>query len=402
MKTKRIKSKKMRMIYLLDLLVLIICVFRTRFFVSFVIDTFKAFKSFDYNFGVMCLLSFYTVWLYFIFLIFRNFLIIAIYLAYRMPRVKTIKANSKYEVIDNIEYFRDRFKDITPSEISLLTDLEIEEKKDYAASLLDLYNRKLISFDKKKLVINKYNEDNLKESDKLLLSLLKNNNVNAFSMKTWKDLCTHEAIEDNLIKEVEKKPFSFVTRISIVAKWFLVLILASIIGGIYVVTPKFQNTLNDINTFSKLTDEKSDEEIIELIKTDEEYRDLFYRTYRDSMPLAIIGTFVIVSVLALLSMPIYLNVRKITYKLVDKNDKYERTGEGKILVEQIAGMKNFIHDFSKLSDKEKESVILWNDFLVYAVLLEENQKIIKDIFSYKKVDIEVLELVDKSINIKGM
>ena len=71
------------------------------------------------------------------------------------------------------------------------------------------------------------------------------------------------------------------------------------------------------------------------------------------------------------------------------------------MVEQIAGMKNFIHDFSNLSENEKESVIVWNDFLVYAVLLEENSKIIKDIFNYKKVDIEVLDLVDSTIDLKS-
>lgn len=393
----------MRIIYLLDLIVLIICIYRARFFASFMIDTFKVFKTFNYNFGIMALLSFYAIWLFLIVLIFRNFLLIALYLSYRLPRVRSIKNNSRYEVIDNIDYFRDRFKNITPSEISLLTDLEIEGKKDFAASVLDLYNRKLISFDKKKLIINNYNENDLKESEKLLISILQNKNYNPITLKTWKDLCTHEAVEDNLIIEKEKKPFGFISRMSIVAKWFLVLIVSALIAGVYIATPHFRKTMNDIDTFSKKTEKINDEDkIIELIKTDDEFRDLFYRTYVNAMPLAILGMVAFISIMALLSMPIYLRVRRITYRLVDKNDKYERTSEGKILVEQIAGMKNFIHDFSKLSDNEKESVILWNDFLVYAVLLEENDKIVKDIFNYKKADIGVLELVDNNIDLKGM
>ena len=42
-------------------------------------------------------------------------------------------------------------------------------------------------------------------------------------------------------------------------------------------------------------------------------------------------------------------------------------------------MKNFIHDFSNLSEAHKEQVVLWDDYLVYAVVLEENQQIVKEI-----------------------
>ena len=52
---------------------------------------------------------------------------------------------------------------------------------------------------------------------------------------------------------------------------------------------------------------------------------------------------------------------------------------GKILMEQVFGIKNFIHDFSLLSEKEKEEVMLWNEFLIYAIVLEENSIIINEI-----------------------
>lgn len=48
-------------------------------------------------------------------------------------------------------------------------------------------------------------------------------------------------------------------------------------------------------------------------------------------------------------------------------------------MEQVFGIKNFIHDFSLLSEKEKEEVMLWNEFLIYAIVLEENSIIVNEI-----------------------
>ena len=36
-------------------------------------------------------------------------------------------------------------------------------------------------------------------------------------------------------------------------------------------------------------------------------------------------------------------------------------------------MKNFIHDYSNLSEAEKDSLVLWDDYLIYAVVLEEKE-----------------------------
>ena len=42
------------------------------------------------------------------------------------------------------------------------------------------------------------------------------------------------------------------------------------------------------------------------------------------------------------------------------------------------------------TDKEKEHIVLWNDFLIYAVLLEENENIINDINKYKNINLNIL------------
>ena len=49
------------------------------------------------------------------------------------------------------------------------------------------------------------------------------------------------------------------------------------------------------------------------------------------------------------------------------------------MAEYVYGMKNFIHDYSNLSEADKSQLALWDDYLIYAVVLEENEQIVADI-----------------------
>ena len=397
MKTKRIKTKKERLLLILDVVVIAICIIRCIPFYSFFSEGYQAIGS---NKIISILLFFYLIWLFILYIIVKNFIILAIYLAYRIPRKRILKQNTKYEVIENIDYFRERFEGITPPEISLLTDLEIETKKDLAASILNLYNKKLVSFnDKKEIVIDKdVSIDNIRESDKLLYSFLLNNNLNMISIKEWKKVATNEAISDGYIVEKGKKQGFFSSAVSTIVKWLGVLFLSAIIGGCYLVTPVGQKLMDNMDKYEVITKDIEDQQvIIDMIKNDKEFKQLTYDIYVESIPVAVVGTFAVVALFALFSMPFYLRARAITYHFVDANDKYDRTSEGKVLVEQIVGMKNFIHDFSNLSQSQKEEVVLWNDFIIYAILLEENEKIIKEILKVKKMDVNILDSVNKQV-----
>lgn len=97
-------------------------------------------------------------WMFILLLVFKCFIIIAVYLGFRITRMKKTKENSRYEVIENIDYYRERFNDISPVEISLITDLEIESKKDISASILNLYQKGIIEFNGSTILVK--NEDN--------------------------------------------------------------------------------------------------------------------------------------------------------------------------------------------------------------------------------------------------
>ena len=49
-----------------------------------------------------------------------------------------------------------------------------------------------------------------------------------------------------------------------------------------------------------------------------------------------------------------------------------------ILTEKLYGMRNFIRDFSKLDEATKKHLVLWKEFLIYAVVLEENDNVLRE------------------------
>lgn len=68
--------------------------------------------------------------------------------------------------------------------------------------------------------------------------------------------------------------------------------------------------------------------------------------------------------------------------------RIRRTEEGEQMTEYIYAMKNFLHDFSTLSEASKEQLVLWDDFSIYAVSLEENVQILRDIFTRRSLKID--------------
>lgn len=324
---------------------------------------------------------------------------IIIYLAFRITKMKSIKQNTTYKETYGIEYYRDKLPSLSATEISLITDLNIENKKDISASLLNLYQKNIVSFKNNKILVNETNLQNLRQSDKKLLEIVTSQKIAEQNIKEWKKICIQEAIQDGYIQNARKDRYSYLNGINKVLKnsfkvWGITFILLMIIIGFKMsadfpnMTSKFYDeqfntsysepTENNINeNLSEEIDDDTDKELVELMNN----------------PL-----FLLLLVIHSLSIPaIFYAIiyRKSKMVIVKSNESlqnnYERTEKGNELAEKIVGLKKYINEFSMLSEREKEEVVLWEDFLTYAVLLEENEKIIKDIFSYKNINISILD-----------
>ena len=59
-----------------------------------------------------------------------------------------------------------------------------------------------------------------------------------------------------------------------------------------------------------------------------------------------------------------------------------RTLKGEEVNLKLEGLKNFLNDFSLLNEKSKEELIIWQDYLIYSVIFNQNTKIVD---KYKNV-----------------
>lgn len=278
-----------------------------------------------------------------------------IYIIIRININKNKRKSLTFEAVNDIEYYRNDFGEMSPALISLMINLDIENKKDITAMLLYYKLNNVINISNDEIIINEHKK--LTEADKNFLKWFKTKNV--VDLAEWKNCVKKEGIEQGYIEqEKDRKNGCLIPIIGLV-----VTIVAFVFLCIMLV-----NTIEN---------NSSDTTILTLI-----------------IPL-IIMFFIIVNAVWLWMA--YF----ISDKLSSKNIK--RTKKGHELTEKIYAMKNFIHDFSSLSKVTKESLCMWEYFLIYAIVLEENETILNEIKEYyndnfSKILLYEENLVDKNIN----
>lgn len=100
-----------------------------------------------------------------------------------------------------------------------------------------------------------------------------------------------------------------------------------------------------------------------------------------SQPNSMLGTVMaIIWIIYTMYLVAHLFAANRIFAIYNKNMKsIERTEYGNLMAECILGLKNYIHDYSNLSEAAKRQVVLWEDYLVYAIVLEENEHIVNEI-----------------------
>lgn len=67
-----------------------------------------------------------------------------------------------------------------------------------------------------------------------------------------------------------------------------------------------------------------------------------------------------------------INLKKVSY----------RTELGEDINIKLEGLKNYIKEYSYLNEKDKEYLKLWDEYLIYSVMFNQNEKILYDIGKY--------------------
>lgn len=371
-------------------------------------------------------------------------------------KIKTTMRNCTITSVQDFDYYRDKLTGLSPATISILTDLEIEQKKDVVASILQYENLGLLveETDHTYHVTEKYNRcSNLNESDRYLIEHLEKGDFDWENDTQWKQLTMDEAVSEGYITKTEwprpsqQKEEDLHPKKAVLIKGRLVKLLLGM-GWIY----WFLNAIPRIMALKPFYE-------VPLGTSWEEQLNFLYSqpklllAFIESIALFIAAMFVICyqprqkskrkkdageikgclvplvvmliwiiwifSVLPKLTafneiignpealftqpdqvhmflglIPFYIfSAFIISYifsaprllGIISGNMKtIKRTDYGNQMAECVYGMKNFIHDYSNLNEADKRQVVLWEDYLVYAVVLEENEEIVNEIAEVRR------------------
>lgn len=269
-------------------------------------------------------------------------MIIACILGFQRGKSRRVRDNSTFVKVEDLDYYRDNLSELNPALVSTLVDLDLYGKKDVIATLLRLYNKKVISFDKNgNITVLSNSISKLGNDEQELLNLIHTNQLNNKTyLLRWKQ---NRLLEAEHMGYIQKKSLSnkekHVRKYLYTALLFTLIIFFVIYGGY----------LNS--------------------DVDEQF---------SSIPSVIITSIGFLFADAMLFIPWYRATMYAAY--MNRNDfMWIRTPLGNEVAEKIAGLNRFINEFSLLSDAKKDEVTLWDDYLVYSIVLEENDKIVDEI-----------------------
>lgn len=243
--------------------------------------------------------------------------------------LKLIEKKYIFDKID-IKYYRDIINKYSPAVLSVVYDGKMEFNKDLMLDFYYLKNRGYLSVEND-LVINNKNYV-LTDDD---LSILFENSDIFLSEMSYKDsngtLIKQERVYD-FHKKWSEKVFEKAKDYGLVIERKEKGLFRSLIGWIFVIEGLFMMFLNEPG----------------------------------------------LSFFAFFFALIYFLAKDLSFSW----NQYPKTQAGYEVYAKLKGLKNFIKDFSILSERQIEEIKLWEDYMIYCILLNSNTNLNKDARRY--------------------
>lgn len=233
------------------------------------------------------------------------------------------KIKKKSDIIHTKGYIRDLPEYFSPAIVSLLLDCSIEPSTDYNACIAYLLSKKYIEIDdeKGKVKVIKDKSQIIQPVEEYALNCLLKNKQ--FDSEIFKKLVIDEAIKLGFIEKGRRKIHFF--------RNFLLSIFITF--AISYILPMITNpTLHQV--------------------------------------VAIIGLISGISIYAVIGYSIYLFLKYST-------ESYHRTKLGNQEATKWSKIRNYIRDFTLLSDKNLEDTAIFDDYIAYAISLGEAKQVEK-------------------------
>lgn len=244
--------------------------------------------------------------------------------------IKFEKLN-KEDLFKNNELYREILNNISPSVLSYIDNMSFKFEAIVISTLLNLKRKNYLNFDNNKLIkLNSSNNMDLNFTENYILNSISNGKVN-ITKNDLQNNIIKDALKEDIIKannDIGKS--SLGKAIPILMCIFPLLILILLFIG-------------------------------------------------DNMFSSFIGIIVFITVI---TYPIGLIAYLATYCIKYNNNPFFRTKKGNEINKKLEGLKNYIKEYSLLKEKDDKSLELWEDYLIYSVIFEQNNKIQKDYFEY--------------------
>ena len=260
------------------------------------------------------------------------------YFIYNTREKSKTKKIEKNMVIKNIDfdYYRDIIEEYSPAILSFILD-GTEFDKDLGASIIYLINKGYLELQKNNKIV-KTDKDCSKLSKDL--QLICNSDVN--HLLAFRKLNTKNIVEEqqaHIASETSKQ-------------WMEQIENEAVKDGLVIERKKYRMT----SFLSILC-------ILEVIYTG------LNKAY----------------VLHFFSWILLLMLLFLKWWAYDKN-KWVKTQKGYEIYTKIVGLKNYIKDYSLLSEKDLKEIVIWDDYLIYAIIFNDTSKLNQEAKEfYKKV-----------------
>ena len=321
------------------------------------------------------------------------------YLCRKIFKSIRVYKNSKIKTKEQFHYYRDDLEKVSPGIVAFTYNLENDIRKSVVATILKLKLSGFIQEKDGKICKTNKNEDSLLMSEKMVLSSLKTEKIDT---KKYAEVIRNESISMGFVRKNHGGIVLKVIKILVTIIIPIVLLKTSTAFDKYVFDKYKIYTYDGKSYVSVENGEIGDIHFGSVENIDDYYHGvvnengkeiIFYdkalirmNKYEDSFILIanvlhILNVIFLTLSVILLFVFIFLAAEQIIYF----NKKYIRTIKGNDLLNKAHALKNYLKDFSIIDKRTEEELVLWEYYLIYAVILgvnvEINDKIIEKYFN---------------------
>lgn len=315
-----------------------------------------------------------------------------------VERIK-LKNLEKKEIIKkiDIQYYRDILKENSPVVLSIVHDRKLDVKKDLNACLLYLENEGYITIDDN---IETTGKDYTKLPESLQYIIKKRNSI--FSnfdyidyLKSKNKMTADEYVHNGRDKKlVNSSPTKIKLNDHTTVDGTMLIYEEKIDNElVYIVFIHYQGTYTYFGAYQDITMTKKYNNNFYLKWSDICYQETVNKGYYKERKKYHFSITTIILIIAVIFIPffsqedgdIYFIYSFILFWLIlfakinaEINNKYIKTQKGYELYTKLCGLKNYISDFSKLEERSIKEIKLWDEYLIYTIILNSNNNLIEE------------------------